>query len=324
VSAAVQRLQDAGVEASATVLRGLARDLVLDFARSRTRTSWSWGPALARRSPPGCSAASRSSCWRARRVRAGHPLAEGLTAPARGPVRSVARDARTPAQRAEHLAGATAGGLAAPRRTGERDGGPGPAPARGAGATGGDAAAAGAHLGRRSQHRREAQAAGHQDAEHERTARATTNGRPQDEHQQQAAGCRGRQSDERACTCTSGNRDSRQAPATTTAPPPPRRARAHGPGTPSAARRRDHAEAEEVDSESSCAPKVWSPPARRASAPSTPSSPAASRTSGRPTPATSDEQQGQQPGEQADCWSPGWRAAGAGARRYRARSRNSG
>jgi nucleotide-binding universal stress UspA family protein len=32
VSAAVQRLQDAGVEATATVLRGLARDRVLDFA----------------------------------------------------------------------------------------------------------------------------------------------------------------------------------------------------------------------------------------------------------------------------------------------------
>ena len=32
VSAAVSRLQDAGVEATGTVLNGLARDLVLDFA----------------------------------------------------------------------------------------------------------------------------------------------------------------------------------------------------------------------------------------------------------------------------------------------------
>jgi nucleotide-binding universal stress UspA family protein len=34
-SAAVQRLQDAGVEATATVLQGLARDVVLDFAEEQ-------------------------------------------------------------------------------------------------------------------------------------------------------------------------------------------------------------------------------------------------------------------------------------------------
>jgi len=34
-TAAVQRLQDAGIEATGTVLKGLARDLVLDFAEQQ-------------------------------------------------------------------------------------------------------------------------------------------------------------------------------------------------------------------------------------------------------------------------------------------------